>query len=166
MRRLETSQPERPSPRQKICQNPGVMSYRGQTAGCNARWSGCIEHREEGAGSGLRGWTRERHLEAIFRTHFADLYRCMYHRVHHAPVAEDVTFSRRCAGYRLPLSRVKEMLVQASIHRRLQRALDGLAERDRVILTLRYVQGESVPFFWKPKSRHSKLSRFWSRRRR
>ncbi len=34
---------------------------------------------------------RDAQLEAIFRTHFADLYRYIYRQVHHAIIAEDLT---------------------------------------------------------------------------
>jgi RNA polymerase sigma factor (sigma-70 family) len=34
---------------------------------------------------------RDAQLEAIFRTHFADLYRYIYRQVHHAVIAEDLT---------------------------------------------------------------------------
>ena len=34
---------------------------------------------------------RNAQLEAIFRTHFADLYRYIYRQVHHAVIAEDLT---------------------------------------------------------------------------
>ncbi|GAC1349148.1 MAG: hypothetical protein NVSMB27_19540 [Ktedonobacteraceae bacterium] len=35
--------------------------------------------------------SRAAQLEAIFRTHFADLYRYIYRQVHHAAIAEDLT---------------------------------------------------------------------------
>lgn len=127
---------------------------------------------------------RERQLEVIFRTHFADLYRYIYRQVHHALVAEDLTSTvflkalrwlqegRRPESVKgwlyatarsviadywreqgqltlLPLSAAEEMSAFAkvrdeqiqSLHERLQRLLDGLSERDRAILTLRYLQG-------------------------
>src|ERR1700680_1120469 len=34
---------------------------------------------------------RDAQLEAIFRTHFADLYRYIHRQVHHAAIAEDLT---------------------------------------------------------------------------
>lgn len=130
---------------------------------------------------------RERQLEAIFRTQFADLYRYIYRQVHHPLVAEDLASAVFLKALRwlqedrspqsvkgwlyaaarsviadywheqgqltlLPLEVAEEMpgLTQVRdaqmhlLHERIQRLLDGLSQRERAVLTLRYFQGYSA----------------------
>lgn len=130
---------------------------------------------------------REAHLDAIFRTQAADLYRYIYRQVHQAALAEDLTsavFLRALRWLRedrgqesargwlyatarsliadywrehaqlplLPLEAAEELPARpdageermASLQERIQHLLDGLPERERDVLTLRYLQGYSA----------------------